>query len=454
MDLRKVFRSVVAGGMAAVFLVMGAIAPAEAQQQRQLQFIRDAEIEHTIRVYAQPLFEAAAIDPDSVEIAIVKDQTLNAFVAGGMNLFLHTGLLLEAEDPGELIGVIAHEIGHIAGGHLVRSREAMEGASAQAILAMLLGVGAALASGESGAGAAVMTGGTEMARRSLLAFSRSQESAADQAGLSYLEQAGFSARGLEKFLEKLASQELLPAGQQSEFVQTHPLTRTRIDAVKAAVARSRVSEKPYPRQFQDMHERMRAKLVGFINPVLALQRYSADDPGIPARYARAIALYQRGDLKTALPIIDGLIKEEPQNPFFQELKGQVLLENGRVRESLAPYRRSVELLPESALLRSALAHALIETNDDSLLEEAVRNLNEAAIKERRSPFTWRMLATAYGRRGNEGMLAYAMAEEAIARGDRPKARFHAERAEKLLPAGSPGWIRAQDIRTAAAKTEP
>lgn len=451
--LGKFFRSMLAGGMVAVFLVVGAMAPAEAQQRR-LQFIRDAEIEHIIRTYAQPLFEAAAIDPDSVEIAIVKDPSLNAFVAGGMNLFLHTGLLLEADEPGQLIGVVAHEIGHIAGGHLIRAREAMEGASAQAILSMLLGLGAAVASGEAGAGAAVIMGGQEMARRSFLSFSRTQESSADQAGLSYMERAGFSARGLVKFLEKLASQELLPANQQVEFVRTHPLTRERIDTVAAFVARSRNSDKPFPPEFVEMHERMRAKLLGFINPAVALQRYREGDASIAARYGRAIALYQRGDLKAALPLIDDLIKAEPRNAFFHELKGQVLLENGRVRESLAPYRRSVELLPESALLRGALAHALIETNDDSLVDEALRNLREAAAKEQRSPFTWRLMATAYGRKGDEGMLAYSMAEEALARGDGPKARFHAERAENLLPAGSPGWIRAQDIRTQSAKAEP
>lgn len=442
----------VAGGLLAVLFVVAAAAPAEAQQKR-LQFIRDAEIEHTIRTYAQPLFEAAGIDGDAVQIGLVKDSAINAFVAGGMNLYIHTGLLMATESAGELIGVLAHEIGHIAGGHLVRGRDAMEGASAQAILTTLLGIGAALATGEAGAAAVIVGGGNEMARRSFLAFTRSQESSADQAALSYLERAGFSARGLLRFFDELADQELLPADRQIEFVRTHPLTRDRIEAVRAHVERSPASDTSLPAEFVEMHDRMKAKLFGYLNPLQALQRLSADDPSIAARYGRSLAYYQRGDLGRALPLIDGLIAAEPDNPFFHELKGQVLLENGRIAESLDPYRQAAALLPESPLLRGALAQALIETGDDTLLDEALGHLQEAVREERRSPMLWRLTATAHGRRGDQGLLSYAQAEHALAQGDRAAARFHAERAEQLLPAGSPGWLRAQDIRTIAGTAE-
>jgi len=429
------------------------IAPAEAQQRR-LQFIRDAEIEHTIRSYAEPIFDVAGINGDNVEIALVKDNTLNAFVAGGMNLFIHTGLLQESENAGQLVGVVAHEIGHIAGGHLIRTQEAMEGASAQAILTALLGFGAALATGNAGADAAILGGGQQMAMGSFLAYSRAQENTADQAALSYMDQAGISARGLLAFLEKLNGQELRTADRQDAFVRTHPLTQDRIESVRYHVEHSRVSDKAVPPEWEEMHARMRAKLLGFVQPQIALQRYRENDPAISARYGRAIALYQRGDIKQALPLIEQLIKEEPNNPFFHELKGQVLLENSRVAESIAPYRRAVELLPDSALLRSSLAHALIESNDPKVLDEALRNLKSAAQKEPRTPFTWRLMATVYGRKDEQGLLSYALAEEAMARGDRPVARFHAEKAESQLPAGSPGWIRAQDIRTATARQIP
>lgn len=441
---------ILAAAFSALALVVVSAAPAEAQQRR-LQFIRDAEIEHIIRTYAGPIFEASGINGDSVEIALVKDSSLNAFVAGGMNLFIHTGLLQESENPDELIGVIAHEIGHIAGGHLIRTQEAMEGASAQAILSALLGIGAALATGEAGAGAAILGGGQEMARRSYLAYSRAQESTADQAALGYMDQAGVSARGLLNFLEKLAGQDLRPTDRQDAFVRTHPLTQDRIESVRYHVEHSRVSDRKAPAEFVEMHARMKAKLMGFIQPQIALHRYRDSDTEVAPRYGRAIALYQRGDIRQALPLIDQLIKEEPANPFFHELKGQVLLENSRVAESIAPYRKAVELLPDSALLRSSLAHALVETNDDSLLDEALKHLKAAAAKEPRTPFTWRLIATVYGRENQQGMLSYALAEEAMARGDRAVARFHAEKAENQLPAGSPGWIRAQDIRTATER---
>ena len=208
-----------------------------------------------------------------------------------------------------------------------------------------------------------------------------------------------------------------------------------------------------------MHARMRAKLLGFVQPQIALQRFRESDTGLPARYGRAIALYQRGDIKQALPMIDQLIKEEPNNPFFHELKGQVLLENSRVAESIGPYRRSVELLPDSALLRSSLAHALIESNDDRVLDEALKNLKIAAEKEPRTPFTWRLIATVYGRQNQQGMLSYALAEEAMARGDRSVARFHAEKAEHELPdrlarlASRPGYSHS-DGSCAKALTRP
>jgi predicted Zn-dependent protease len=447
--LREKLRRGFVVGILTVALVWTGVASSVAQQA-PLQLIRDAEVEHIIRTYARPIFEAAGIDSDSVEIVLVKDNALNAFVAGGMNLFLHTGLLMQTDDPLQLIGVIAHETGHITGGHLIRTREAMEGASAQAILSALLGIGAAIASGQAGAGAAILGGGQEMARRSFLAFSRTQESSADQAAINFLDQAGLSSRGLMAFMEKLPDSDLSPVSQQDQYTRTHPLTRSRIEAVRHHVETSRLANAPVPPEYMEMHARMKAKLIGFLNPQLAFSRYRADNTSVAARYGRAIALYQRGEVKQALTMIDALIAQEPKNPFFHELKGQVLLENSRVAESLGPYRRAVELLPESSLLHTSLAHALIESNDQKVLDEALRNLQASVEKERRSPFTWRLMATAYGRKGDQGMLAYAMAEEALARGDGPAARYQAERAEALLPAGSPGWIRSQDIRTLAS----
>jgi len=412
-------------------------------------FIRDAEIENGIRTMATPIFVAAGIDPDSVQIAIINEAQVNAFVAGGQNLFLYTGLLRRTENASELIGVIAHETGHIAGGHLIRGHDAMAEASVEAIVAMVLGVGAAVLSGNTNAGIATALSGQEFARRSLLAFSRGQESAADQAALSYLDNVGWSAAGMAAFLDKLADQELMPADRRVEYIRTHPLTRDRVEAVQRALDRSPNRNHPVPEAFEQLHRRIRAKLDGFIQPAAALRRYSPNDPDLVARYARAIALYRQGTIKEALPAIDNLIAAEPNNPFFHELKGQVLLENRRVSDAIAPYRRAVELLPRSGLLRLSLAQAYLESGQPGLVDAAARELDAARHQESRSSHLWRLMAEAWGRKGNQGMTAYALAEEALARGDPRLALAQSTRAERMLPKGSPGWLRSQDIKAVA-----
>ncbi|MFC7331862.1 M48 family metalloprotease [Rhodocista pekingensis] len=428
-----------------VVSVLLAVQPAMAQ--RQLSFIRDAEIEHILKAYTTPLFKASGIIPEAVTIGLIKDDSLNAFVAGGQNIFVHTGLLMESTDASQVIGVLAHETGHIAGGHLARSRDAIEDASTVASLAMLLGLAAAIGSGRGDVGTGVIAGGQELARRTFFSFSRTQEGSADEFAMSTLEKIGWSSRGLLAFMEKLASQELVPESRQVEYVRTHPLTRNRIEVIKHFVEReSKHSDSPLPAEFTEMHARMKAKLVGFLRPDLALRRYTEADRSVAGRYGRAIGLYQKGEIGKALEILDGLLAAEPTNPYFHELRGQILFENGRAAEAVPSYRRAVELLPESGLLRSALAHALLEVQDDRLLDEAIANLQAAALKERYSSFIWRLLASAYSRADNQPLLAYSMAEEALARGDVRAAKFHADRAEQLLPAGSPEWIRAQDIR--------
>ena len=434
----------------ALVLVLGMPATACAQNRGQkLDFIRDAEIEHIIRGYARPIFKAAGIDPEAVEIILVKDDVVNAFVAGGQNLFLHTGLLMECDNPEQLVGVMAHESGHIAGGHLFRGRDAMEEASAEALVAMVLGVGAAVLSGQGNAAGAIGMGGSDIAMRSYLAFSRTQEASADQAGLSFLDHIHLSSQGFYDFLRKLSGMELLPDSHQASYTRTHPLTRERLDAVADHLQNSPWKNAHLPASDADSFARLKAKLIGFMRPAVALRRYAADNPSVPARYARAIAYYQQGDVRDALPLIDALIAQEPRNPFFYELKGQVLMENQRIAESLVPYRKSVELLPESGLLRGSLAQALIESNNPAYTDEALKHLEFATRQERDAPVLWRLVATAWGRKHNDGMVAYALAEEALARGDRAMARFQSEHAQKLLPRGSPGWLRAEDIQAVA-----
>jgi predicted Zn-dependent protease len=442
-------------------LVLGMLQHAYAQgKNSNPRFIRDAEIEHILRTYGAPVMQAAAIDPSSVSIVLIQDNALNAFVAGGMNIFLYTGLLQETENADQLIGVIAHELGHITGGHLVRGSDAMKNASAQAVLGMIIGVAAGLAAGNSTAAAAAIAGSQGLAQRGFLSFSRTQEASADAAALSFLDKAGMSSRGLVEFLGKLADQELLPFDRQSEFVRTHPLTRDRIEVVKQHVDKSPFRDKLLPDGFAAMHERMQAKLLGFLQPETALLRYTDNDKRINARYARAIALYRTNQLERGLTLLDGLIKEEPGNAFFYELRGQMLFENSRINESVTAYAKAVSLRDDSALIRTAYAQALLETKQPAANDLAATQLQESLRLEPREPLAWRLLATSWGRKGEqagdktyEGMVSYALSEEAIARGADKQAGELAERAIAQLPKDSPYWIRAQDIRLTTGKDE-
>jgi predicted Zn-dependent protease len=421
------------------------------------RFIRDAEIENYLHELAAPIYRAADIEPTSISINIVESNTVNAFVADGMNEFFYSGLLQLTDSPEQLVGVIAHETGHIAGGHLIRGREEMRNASAEAILGMILAVAAGAATGNGQAAAGAISGSQQIAERGFLSFSRTQEASADAAGLSFLDKAGVSARGMLEFFQKLAGQEMLPESRQDAFVRTHPLTQDRIDNVNDHLEHSPLKDAKLAPKFYTMHERMKAKLLGYLQPENALLRYTDSDKRLPARYARAIALYRDGQTDRALALTDSLIREEPNNPFFYELKAQIQFESGRVEESLGNYKKANELLPNSALLREAYGHALLESKDQGRIDLAIQNLLEANRLEERIPSTWRFLASAWGRKAEivhdtqyEGMATYALAEEAVAEGHDKAAGQLAERAMKGLKKGSPYWLRAQDIKLSTA----
>lgn len=415
-------------------------------QGRSIGLIRDAEIENIIRDYATPIFNAAGLDSSVVQIHLVNDARLNAFVAGGQRMFINTGLLMRAEDPEEVIGVIAHEAGHIAGGHLARFQDELRNAKTKSIIAMVAGVAAGLAARDGRVAGAIVGGGQGVAFSDLLKYSRTQESAADAAALKYLDRTGISARGLLEFFELLRREVRLTGGREHPYLSTHPLTNDRIATVSGHLALSRFANAPTPNDLADKHARMRAKLIGFMEPLeTTLQVYRESDNSVPARYARTIAYYQRSDLDAALPLVDSLIADEPDNPYFYEIKGQMLLENRRVEDSLVPYQRMVDLAPQEPLLRTALAKAQVETGDPALLEPALTNLRASVRVDPTMSETWRLLTVVNGRLGNQGELALSQAEYSLLGDDAKAANALAKRAVDLLPTGAPGWIRAQDI---------
>jgi predicted Zn-dependent protease len=421
---------------------LGLSTPASAQT-----VIRDTEIEAYMQEWFAPIFKAANMDPARVNIILVQDPSINAFVAGGPNIFFYTGLLQKTDGPGEVIGVMAHELGHITGGHLIRGREAMENASYESILGMILGVGAAIATGEGGAAATIGTGASSMAQRSLLKNSRAFESSADQAALKYIDGAGLNPQGLGSFMKKLEGQELRALSRQAEYVQTHPLSRDRFDSIMARVNQSPNKAKPLPASWDEQHKMMIAKLTGFITPQQVVWVYDDRDKSLPAISARAIAAYRLNEVNKALGLADQLLAIEPNNPYFLELKGQMLTDFGRLKEALPYYEKAIAEKPDAGLIRISLAHVQIETaaNDAAKLQKAIGNLNAALKTEQRSTRIHRLLATAYGRMGKEGEAKLHLAEEALLQRRNDYAKSQAVAAQRILRKGSVDWVRAGDI---------
>lgn len=396
----------------------------------------------------------AGLVPRTVNFFIVNDDRLNAFVAGGQNIFIHTGLLLETEGPLELSGVLAHEIGHLAAGHLARVGDAIETAQDRALLGIVLGALATIASGRADVGAAIAQAGQGTAIQGFLSYSRAQESAADQAALHFLDRAKQSSRGLEKFLGKLADQELLTGNRRPAYLSTHPITRERLDTVRHHAETSPHRDIPLSEEINAAYARLVAKLYGYVKaPALTFRRYSRDDPSVPARYARAIANLQAGEMGFALEGASALVEDFPDDPYFRELKGQILFEGGQPVAAADELRQALTRAPDEGQIAVLLGRALIAINSEAALTEALSHLEKAIETEKTWPFAWRQLAIAQGRLGQLGLSALSLSEEAVRSRRWSDARQQARRAQSRLEQGSEPYQRAVDIEEQAKAAE-
>jgi predicted Zn-dependent protease len=424
----------------AVFLVGLLSVPASAQS-----LIRDTEIEETLRAYTEPFIRAAGLQSTSVDMYLINDRSLNAFVTRGQNIFVHTGTILEARTPNQLKGVVAHEVGHIAGGHLVRRDQSNKSAYGAMLIAAGIGIAAILA-GEGGAGAAILAGSQQFGMIEVLAYSRITEASTDQSAAKYLEATGQSAEGLVQFFEKFRYQEVLTNSRRYPYFRGHPLSSDRIDKLREIA-----DESPF-RDVKDTDEEIhaltmaQAKLIGFIDaPQTVFSKYPETDTSKPARYARAVAHYRAADLKSALKEINVLIEQEPENPYFFELKGQMLYESGKGAQAISPFREAVRLKPYAPLLEIALGQVLIEKDTPNSIAEAIIILKAALQKERTNGYAWYLLSQGYDRIDEPALARYAIAEQAFATGDYQRARSFAVRAQDGLAHHRAQWRRASDI---------
>jgi predicted Zn-dependent protease len=439
---------------AAALVLASTPVPAQApgRQAKGPPIIRDAEIEQLLREYSQPILQAAGLSKQNVRIVIINDRSFNAFVADGRRIFINAGALMEAEAPNQVIGVLAHESGHIAGGHLARLREEIAAASTQSIIAMILGAGAMVAASRSGsisggqAGMAAITAPQAIIQNTLLSYVRTQEDSADRAGVHYLAATGQSAKGMYDTFKRLADQMLYSSRYIDPYMQSHPMPAERVRALQELARSSPYWEKKDPPALQQRHDLMRAKLYGFMDgPDTVGRRYPLSDTSLAARYARAIAAYRFGDPRTALGQIDALIQVQPQNAYFHELKGQALLEAGKPAEAIAPLRHAAQLAPNPSLIKIMLGQALLATGNTGYGAEAVSLLEGALQREPESADAYGQLAVAYGRKGDLARADLASAQSAFMRGDLRTARQLAARAKTRFPVGSPGWVKADDI---------
>ena len=408
-------------------------------------FIRDAEIEAILRDFTNPILEAANLRPDDVSIYLINDQTLNAFVARGQNIHLHTGLIMASETPGQLIGVIAHETGHIEGGHNIRRQRDLEIASRPAFVSIGLGL-LAIAAGAPDAGAALIASSQQFGYLNFASHTRPQEASADQAALRYMTATGRSPRGLLEFFENFRDIQFSNNAERYRYFYTHPLASDRIESLRMGAERSGLMDLEDSEEEIYQLEIMKAKLYGFIMaPVYVQREYPESDQSVPARYARAISAFQNDSLSLALTLTDELIQEFPENPYFHELEGQILFENGRFEDSIEPNRRALELAGRVPLLMVNLARSLSAVQTPESLAEAEELLSLATALEAGNAYAWHELAIVMERQGRRAEADLATAEQAFHYGDCSRARNFAARAAQDLEPNTPTGIRASDI---------
>ncbi|CAN5472182.1 M48 family metallopeptidase [soil metagenome] len=415
--------------------------PAMAQQ-----ILRDAETEALLNDISRPLIQAANLDPRNVQVLLINDPEINAFVAGGQIVWIHSGLIAAADDVNQVQGVIAHELGHIEGGHIIRSTEGMKVATGITLLSLLVGA-AAIAAGGGEAGMGIMAAGQQAAMGKYLAFSRTQESSADLAGARYLSKAGVSGKGSLAFFKKLQNQEYrLAIPQDDSYARTHPLSGERIAVLRDVYEPDPAWNTPIDPKLEARFERIKAKLLGFVSdPAQTMRTYPESDQTIPAHYARAYAWHKSAYPDKATSEVDALLAAQPHDPYFLELDGQVLLESGHPAEAIAPLREAVLRSDNQPLIAVLLGHALIASEDEANFKEAEQVLRSAIARDRENPFAWYQLGVVYERRGDTPRAALATAERYQMEGSNQLALLNADQALQGLKEGTVDWLRAQDI---------
>lgn len=403
-----------------------------------ISIIRDSEVENTLTGYAQQIFNVAGLNPDNAKVIIVNDDSINAFVAGGQTIFVHSGLITNAKSIDEVMFVLSHETGHIIGGHVVRGTEQMKSAQTTALISTVLGGLLAVAGGRADAGLAVMMGVNSSVMGSFMTYRQSEESAADRTAVDIMKKTGYSMQGFTDTMKELNRQERLSSVYKSGYLQTHPLTRERMRNIE------RFTKNAPAIQQDEQFDLMRAKLIGFLSKP-EKTRHLFQGNSLADKYARVIMTYKDNKISESLKQLDELILLRPKNAYFYELKGQFLFETGKLKDAVTAYEQAVQLDPNSTLIRLALGQVLSESDHPSDLKKAIKHLSHVTALDKTIPGAWRLLATAYGKTGNMPMADYAMAEFYILIGDKAQAQKLAKRAIDKISSKTTAYQHLQDI---------
>ncbi len=421
-----------------------------AQPVRAQSILRDAETEAMFADMSKPLIVAAGLSPRDVRVILINDDSINAFVVGGQTVYVHSGLVNAADNANQVQGVIAHELGHIADGHVVLQSEGVRPALGIMLVSLLLGV-AAIAAGSAEGGAGIIAAGQQVAQSKFLAFTRVQEATADATAAKFLQDAGISGKGFLQFFKKLQSLEFRSGYTNIDpYAQSHPLSGERVATLTHTLEQSPAWNAPLNTAMEVRFRRVRAKLTGFVNdPPRTLNAFPVEDQSIYAHYARAYAYHKAGYPEKANAETDALIAVAPHDPYFLEVKGQILLESGKPFEALAPLREATQATNYQPLIATIFGHALIATEDPANYAEAEKVLRQAVSRDVENPFAWFQLGTVYELRGDKARAMLATAERASLSGDSRTAAFSARAAMGALPQNTADWIRAQDIAVAS-----
>ncbi len=414
----------------------------------RLPLVRDAEIEGLVKDYTSPIFRAAGLGKGAVDVYLIHNPSFNAFVTD-RRMFLHTGALMQAQSPNEIIGVIAHETGHVTGGHLVRLRDRIERASALAAVGVLLGAGAMATGGELGnaAGQAIIRGGQSTLMRSMLSYQREDEVSADRTAVTLLDKTGQSGAGMLRTFKQMSSNDLFASSRPDPYVRSHPLPRERLALLETIISQSPNYSKKDPPALQLRHDMMRAKIAAYSGGQGAVQQLFRDNPSsAAARYGTGISQFLSGRTDSALKIINDLIREQPGNAYLYEMKAEILLRAQKPAESVAPMKKALQLDPyDSGLLRIQYGQILLETGSEANIREAIKQIKTGLARDPQTLSGYNFLARAHSLLGEDSLALAATAEGRFLVGNYKEAKQFARRAQANLTTNSPQWVRMQDI---------